>query len=249
MRARSRGVASVVAGLTLMAPAVEAQQPQATHFTIYGTVTDSLTGRPIADAAVGFKPAYKAVMTDSLGRFVIRGLESASQRVTVEQLGYEDQTLDIHASDPVLQVDVRLNPDPVVLKALPVIVRDYRRALKRMSVGKVYERRELMGMNLAELGSVLRQMGAIQVAIRPGMPGCSSDVVEVRGQRVCRRIIFDDQPLYGGGFGPGMINPLPGYPASEIYAVIVSPGGGQVRVITNWYIEYLARTGRRLMDM
>ena len=144
------------------------------------------------------------------------------------------------ARDSAVRLDVRLMPDPVVLKALTVIVRDYHRMLKRMSVGRVYERRDLLNSNIGDLGAFLARSGATNPAPdRNGRIG--TDCAWVRGQRSRLHITLDNQSIFFGGFGG-----IPGFAASDVYAVIVGPGGGDVTVLTNWYIEYLARTGRRL---
>lgn len=109
-------VASLLAGVT---PLI-AQQPAGG--TITGIVKDS-AARPVADAEVTTRPARYRARTDSMGRFVLSGLDDGNYTVSARKLGFAPVSWDVKLSkagtvDVTLVLDRRMPVlDTVVVAA------------------------------------------------------------------------------------------------------------------------------------
>jgi outer membrane receptor protein involved in Fe transport len=63
--------------------------------TLRGTVTDSLSGQPVAGVSVGLQGQPGGTATDALGNFKLSGLAAGSYSVRVGALGYRAQVLSV----------------------------------------------------------------------------------------------------------------------------------------------------------
>jgi hypothetical protein len=78
-------------GLLLGAQAAVAQRPAA----LRGTVTDSLSGQPLAGVSVGLVGQPGGTATDALGQFRLAGLAAGTHQVRLGALGYRLKTSEI----------------------------------------------------------------------------------------------------------------------------------------------------------
>jgi hypothetical protein len=78
-------------GLLLGAQAAVAQRPAA----LRGTVTDSLSGQPLAGVSVGLVGQPSGTATDALGQFRLAGLAAGTHQVRLGALGYRLKTSEI----------------------------------------------------------------------------------------------------------------------------------------------------------
>jgi hypothetical protein len=95
--------------------------------TIRGTVTDEVTGRPIAGAAIfltGVDGAVRIVTRSRPdGRYELRSAAGDTIRVQVERAGYESLATSpwMLAQESTLEMDLKLKPGSVMLDTLTVI--------------------------------------------------------------------------------------------------------------------------------
>ena len=59
------------------------------YATIYGVITDSETGEPIANASIVLAPSGKTQTSGTDGRFEFLNLDAAQYTVTVQKTGYQ----------------------------------------------------------------------------------------------------------------------------------------------------------------
>lgn len=94
---------------------------QAPSPRLAGTVRDAETGRPLAGAVIHLTDLDRAVVTDSLGRYLLRDVPAGPQHLAVRRIGYGARTL--HALVPrsgELLLHVLLRPEPIALETLDV---------------------------------------------------------------------------------------------------------------------------------
>ncbi|HEX6051510.1 MAG TPA: TonB-dependent receptor [Gemmatimonadaceae bacterium] len=94
---------------------------QATDAAIVGTVRDSDSREPVANAVVTLADIGRSVVTDGHGRYAIRSIGPGPQHVTVRRIGYAPRSL--HALVPRrgdLEIDVALRRTPVRLRSVEV---------------------------------------------------------------------------------------------------------------------------------
>jgi TonB-linked SusC/RagA family outer membrane protein len=83
---------SLAVGLALVALAINAPGLAAQAGAVTGTVVDSKTGRPIAEASVGVESSPTRVRTNVRGEFRVEGV-SGTVRLAVSRIGYQPQTV------------------------------------------------------------------------------------------------------------------------------------------------------------
>lgn len=78
-----------------------------TIFSIKGTVTDAITGKPIENATISWKD--QSTTTDSNGKYGISKLNSGSVIIKYESTGYIGIDKTVEYKDTLLLVDVALS--------------------------------------------------------------------------------------------------------------------------------------------
>ncbi len=63
--------------------------------TVRGRVVDASTGEPVFEASVRVLGTVRVTFTDAEGRFLLAGVPSGLQRLSVERLGYAPQRIDV----------------------------------------------------------------------------------------------------------------------------------------------------------
>ena len=101
---------------------------QAAQATIVGTVRDTETAGPIAGAVVSLTDLDRAAPTDDDGRYALRRVPAGPHEITVRFIGYARHSLQaLVPRDGELEINVSLNPEPVLIPTLdvhaPMIVR------------------------------------------------------------------------------------------------------------------------------
>ncbi len=86
---------------------------------VRGTVRDSISGEPVAYAAVALTTTPAGTMTDERGRYSITSY-AASDSLKVSLMGYRPQKLKINRSGDKTEINVRLNQTGVRLKEVVV---------------------------------------------------------------------------------------------------------------------------------
>ena len=242
MRRSPQLVVFVLLALATAAPAARAQSPaRPPRVTISGTVTDASTGAPIAGAAVTLERARRTVWTDEEGRFTVTKVEPGEESLTVEELGYTDGNLKIAVGEGATPVDVRLQPDPVLIKGLAVMARRLRTRPEAMYMSmRAFDERELAPTNSFSVAEALQNRGAIiPMPCRFGGYNC----IYTRGQVVPARVWLDDMRLFGG------LDELRTIPLNDLYRVEVYERGRFVQIYTKGWALRAARYGSVLSPM
>ncbi len=236
MRRSPQLVAFVLLALGTATPAVSAQSPaKPPRVTVSGTITDASTGAPIVGAAVTLERARRTVWTDEHGRFTVTKVDPGEESLAVEELGYKDGALKIAVGEGAAPVDLRLQPDPVLVKGLAVVAKRLRTRPEAMYMSmRAFDEPELALTNSWNVALALQNRGAIiPMPCRFGGYNC----VYTRGQVVPVRVWLDDMRLFGG------LDELQTIPVSDLYRVEVYERGRYVQVYTKGWALRAARYG------
>ena len=234
MRRSPQLVALVFLALGTAAPVARAQTPAPLpRVTVSGTVTDASTGVPIAGAAVTLERSRRTVWTDEHGRFTVTKVEPGEESLTVEELGYKDGNLEIAVGEGTAPVDLRLQPDPVLVEGLAVVARRLRTRPEAMYMSmRAFDERELALTNSFSVAEALQNRGAIiPMPCRFGGYNC----IYTRGLVVPARVWLDDMRLFGG------LDELQTIPVTDLYRVEVYERGRFVQIYTKGWALRAAR--------
>lgn len=223
--------------LTLTATSLTAQQADTT--TVNGIVVDALTGRPLPGVLISVQAFDWAVVSEEDGHFVLPRVPVGQTSLEFTQLGYWDLLLTPTVAPGMTALRVELQPQPVVLEGIKVMVDRFerRRNATAMAV-RAYDNRTLRSTPYSIL-DFLRYQAALPVT--PCRPGALDiNCIWWRGQIIQPRVVVDEVPIYAG------LDMLQGRPASTIYLVEVYRHGRQIRVYTNNFME---RVGRRPLGL
>jgi len=227
-------------GLALLLAAPVTAQQRAIE--VPGRVLDATSGVPIADAVVRLSDNGPLALSDSLGRFVLRGVTPGTHPWQISRLGYATWTEDVEATEED-EFTIRLLPQPEVLEGLVVVgdrFRD-RRASSGMSA-QVIDRAEMVRAAAGDLHTFLQT--------RLGVPlmGCGGDDREencamLRGRRVKITVFIDEERASGG------LAQLRGLSPADVYSIELFDGGIMVRVYTQDFMRQLARGRATLLAL
>ena len=141
-------------------------------FDVAGYVLEAGSDRPVEGALVDLQGPGIRVVTDSGGRFILRGVETRTYELRVSVLGYADlhQEVAIAWGDV---LNVRLLPKPVVLEGLTVVSDRLQQRMDALAYTvHVAEGVELRASAYASASEFLTQrMGAIPAECRVQVPG------------------------------------------------------------------------------
>jgi len=164
--------------------------------SISGTVKDSTTGVPVADAVVTLVGTAFTAKTGADGRFTITGVPAGSYRLRVRMLGYTAAVAGVTVQDGGQAVaDVQLARSAIELN--PVVAIGYGAVEKRDLTGAVAsvnaDQFETKAAPTVTLSSGLQgKVAGVQVTSNSGMPGVGIQV-RVRGTG---SITANSEPLY-----------------------------------------------------
>jgi hypothetical protein len=218
----SKGFLAVVAMVVALG-ATGSAQSKPKGGTISGFVLDD-SGHPIADADVAAFPDVLHAHTDSLGHFVISGLDAGFYRVRARHLGYSPLviTTDLTKNG---HVDLRyeLKYRPAILDS--VVVMEHGNCPPINYVG--FNCRKRLGKGVYLTDDDLADKGAIELGeVFGGVPGFRIDTLPgVYGQRPIPRATHGFRCLNAlvNGRPFATTNPMPRYATEllgvEIYAV------------------------------
>jgi TonB-linked SusC/RagA family outer membrane protein len=105
-------------GLALAMAVVLVTSASAQAGTVAGTVVDSKTGRPLADAAVRVEAADQAARTGTRGDFRLTGVSGTSVRLLVTRIGYQPLTATVNVGNQTVRVEL----NEMVVKLDEVVV-------------------------------------------------------------------------------------------------------------------------------
>jgi hypothetical protein len=108
-------------GLWLIGAARALLVVQAAQSGVVGVVRDAHSGEPLAGAVIALTDLDRAVLSDSLGRYVLEAVPPGPQHLTVRRIGYASRTL--HALVPgrgQLEINIALQAAPVLLRTVEI---------------------------------------------------------------------------------------------------------------------------------
>lgn len=106
-------------GLLALLPAVAHAQRGA---VITGRVTSADAAAPVAGAVVADEVGAASAVTDSAGRFELRGMPPGNRAIVVRRLGFARARREVSLlSSDLLELDIRLDPAPAELAEITVI--------------------------------------------------------------------------------------------------------------------------------
>lgn len=235
--------------LLVLAGSGSALRGQEGTASVHGTVRASETGQPVADAVVLLDGKEQAAITDSLGRFILRGLDPGQHVLEVSHLGRSSRqdTVEVAAEEAV-EVALAVEVEPVELPGLSVTV-EGRRSGKlagfyhRMErgAGHYITREEIEAVPGHRMSKVIRRVPNVNVqpcdkvsagtgAAEPP-PGCW----QVRMRRKAPSIRFSDRtcpPIYyldGSRIQlPAMEGGIDAIDSDEVAAIEVYSGPSEI---------------------
>jgi hypothetical protein len=169
--------------------------------------------RPIPGVEVRAQEARG--LTDSLGRFVLRGLSGDSVRLELRRIGYQALTRTISLREPPVGLELVLSPDPVVLPEIRTTARADKPARylgttkydgffqrQKLGLGTFISREQIERMNAFHTLEIFRGIPGIYVSVgNPGDPYSA----DIRLARCTGKVSvwIDGRLQIGGGFDRG----------------------------------------------
>jgi hypothetical protein len=227
----SLGVVAVSAGVALPAAAQEGPACEDGQPRIVGVVIDVSTEAPLEGAFVSVEAMEQGSLTAGDGRFLLCWIDSGLHVVTAERLGYETVTLNVEAVAAAGPVEVRMQPDPILLEGLEIVSDRFDRR-RRAASGAVraYDQQDLtksVAWSAAEF--VDSRAGILTVPC--GVNRC----VYRRGDYVNPTVFLDEFELMGGWADLELV------PTSHLYMIEVYRGGTHIRAYTHSFMERAAK--------
>ena len=120
--------------------------------TIVGTISDSLTRRPVADANIVVAGTTLGASADSNGRYIVRRVPPGPQTVIIMHLGYnrEINELAISADADTVVLNVLLSPTVIPLPGVTVLSQMRLHELARDSLYRISARVALSAKQIEE---------------------------------------------------------------------------------------------------
>lgn len=229
-------LAAFAFALDLDAQAVEGDEPV---IHLIGQVVDGGTGQAVVGASVSVSETERFDITDNEGRFAL-SVPVGSVILVVEQIGYAELRESVTANAEGGPIRLELEPRPVVLEGLHVMVdRLARRRLATAMSVQTLGPEELAHAG-ADLFEALRSGSGMIVVRCPIESEIVDGCVYRRGKVTQPSVYIDELPAEGG------LSELALYSPAEIYAVEVYGTGAQVRVYTRIFMDRIARSPRAL---
>src|SRR5258708_25958605 len=170
-----------------------AEPPPATD--LFGTVTDSLTGRPIGSAQVSVMQGTRIVVnttTDDFGRYRVHNLDAGSYTVSVHALGFRAQGRNVTITGTAGSTQVNFALGTVVLNLEAVEVHATTPIAVNTRTGdQVFNQNEYHGAPTATTSQILQQ--SIAGAVR-----APTGEVHIRGQHAEYTYYVDGVPVTAG---------------------------------------------------
>ena len=232
---------TLLAALPLvLAGPLHAQRTEAPPFEVGGRVLDAATQEPIADAVVRLTDAPVLAVTDSSGRFLLRGVPTGTHSWQISRIGYAAWTEDVEVTEED-ELTIRLLPQPEVLQGLVVVGDRFRdRRLASGMTSRVIERAEVARAAGGDLHAFLQVRLGVPL-MRCGSQDLEKNCAWLRGNQVEIMVFIDEQRASGG------LSQLHGLPPFDVHSIELYTGGTMIRVYTEQFIARAARGGVTLL--
>lgn len=204
---------------------------------VTGTVTDSLTQRPLVGVEVSIPGMTRKAVSDQEGRFSLAGVPAGPQIVQTALIGYGQQrkAVDVTAGG-VATVDFALRPQAALLEA--VVVTGYGTQRREAITGSVStieasNARPAVTTNVDQI--VQGRAAGVQITQNSGEPGAGSQVLIRGGSSISasnaplyvvdgvpiNNVATEPDPLGVGGAPPPPRNPLNVIDPSDVASITV----------------------------
>ncbi len=223
--------------------------------TLLGTVVDAQTGSPLHGAFVSLGGDDGFLTLDD-GSFALPAWPYGAYTVTVELLGYATTEMQVPGPEPEPFV-VRMDPDPILLEGLTVLVDRLETRRRRVSVAvRAFDRDQLLlappidvvdwvsgqyGLVTSYCDNSARPAATL-VNLRSGaLLDEGQECVMRRGRMVRPRVFIDEARAFGG------LDELRSYRPQDLYAVEVYDRGTVIYAYTPHFVERVLK-GRRFLN-
>lgn len=237
-----------VTASALLAATLGAQETREQERVLTGVVIDELTREPIPGAAVLMEGHRGGVITDSLGRFTLRGFAAGPQELNVRQFGYLEITaLVLPPELPHVLVEIPLAPAPIRLDGVTAVVEhletikqrlESRRRATALDV-RTFDQERLLRSGAPSVLEFLLRNPAINPVPCRRIGWC----VYRRGRVISPKIYIDEAPAIGG------FDQLASYNPQDLYALEIYSRGLQIRAYTYGFMERMARRPMALIPV
>jgi hypothetical protein len=240
--------------LLLLPLCVRAQTGATVEVT--GRVLDAATNAPVARAVVELRDVSRKVLSDTAGRFVLRGIAPGTHQWVITRLGYAswDESTEVAEGD---EFTVGLLPRPEMLEGITVVTSQLE--TRRRASGLMVRTVDHDALRLSAAPSMLEVVGDYlgvrgrpcgpdgQTSPRPGpeiVPGEAQPGAGAGPERKCaivRGELIEPDVYVDERRATNSLADLENYLPENIYTVESYRGGDMIRVITVGFAEQLAR--------
>jgi len=220
------------------APALSGQEPTELH-TVRGVVLDALAGSPLSQARLHFGTLRRGHLTGDDGRFEFVDIPAGPQVLIIERYGYE--RLEIHMDvrgEEFAQMDIELEPTPVMLDGLAVVSERLNLAESRMNSrlraapvsARALEMNRLVRSSAPNVLEFMLLEGGLRF-VHCGM----NDLCVIRRGRIVHPRVYVDEELSFEGMAE-----LKTFQTYDLYRIEVFANGREVRAYTHHFMERMA---------
>jgi hypothetical protein len=211
--------------------------PRSGQSVVQGVVLSATTGKPLPLARVDIVDARLTTFSDDSGHFKFNRVPNGDHGLRVRLLGYRGESTPVVIDGPA-QVEARLVEDPVMMQGLKVSVDRFQARLNAIPYSShVHDRREILSSAAPDAEAFVRtHAGLIETNCRSML---QFRCFWIRGSVMEPSVMIDDIGTPGGFDMLGMI------PREDIARIEVIQGGQMIRVYTERFMEWAARTHYR----
>lgn len=247
---------SPIALSILLLPLTLSAQTAAATVEVTGRVLDAATNAPVDGAVVELRDVHRKVLSDTAGRFVLRGIAPGTHQWVISRLGYAawDESTEVADGD---EFTVGLLPRPETLEGITAVTSQLE--TRRRASGVMVRSVDHDVLRLSAAPSMLEAVGDYlgvrgrpcgpdgQTSPRPGpeiapgdaQPGTGAGPEKkcayVRGELIEPDVYVDERRAANS------LADLENFRPENIYTVESYHGGAMIRVITVGFAEQLAR--------
>jgi hypothetical protein len=209
-------------------------------FRVSGRITDKASGAPVQTAVIRFEDLQRAVVTDSMGRFVMEKMPKGTHYAEVSRLGYVPEMEFVQVIADHDSLFVALIPQPLVLEAVTAISNRLERRRNRMpSMVRAFDTKRL-ATSTVDLKQFLTSYAAPITACPVGRTrGMDDNCVIARGNYRPLRVYLNEMPMFGA--------PLELYYPGEFELVEYYQASNTIRLYTTAFLERVAK-GKAHLD-
>jgi hypothetical protein len=204
---------------------------------VLGRVVDAATLAPLPGAQVRVSTVPGVALADANGVFTVRDVPPGDHETMVSRIGYRSRVAVWRVGEQGLELEVKLELEPLVMEAIRVQSRRFERRMNSSgAAARGFDANELRSSSYSNAKEFVRaRMGFAGVSCGSlAKPGDGpQDCVLVRGGPTRTCIIIDERPAFGGWFEMELLTP------QELYRVDVIGGGRVVQVYTTHFVAHM----------